>query len=98
MHLFTNELAGLRARGLSFSLCSFGSLHSLFFWHELPPCHVQRTSSVDGQANLAHNPLLVSECWKVQAPYQRFSRRFLSKMFAAIEARRGGRKKEAQDS
>jgi hypothetical protein len=34
MHLVTNELAGLRAAGLSFLFGLSGSLDSFFFWHE----------------------------------------------------------------
>jgi hypothetical protein len=39
MHLFTDELAGLRARGLAFSFSVFGSLDRLFLRHDRPPCH-----------------------------------------------------------
>jgi hypothetical protein len=35
VHLFTDELTGLRAGGLSFSLVFFGSLQSLLFRHDL---------------------------------------------------------------
>jgi hypothetical protein len=33
VHFFTNELAGLRARGLSFSFGIAGSIESLFLGH-----------------------------------------------------------------
>jgi hypothetical protein len=42
VHLFTDELTGLRAGGLSFSLVFFGSLQSLLLWHDLPPRHIHR--------------------------------------------------------
>jgi hypothetical protein len=41
MHLLTNELAGLRAAGLSFLFGSSGSLESLFLGHDSPPCSLQ---------------------------------------------------------
>src|SRR5262245_10585920 len=37
MHLFTNELARLRARGLSLPLVFSGSIQSLLLRHDLPP-------------------------------------------------------------
>jgi hypothetical protein len=37
MHLFTHKLAGLGARGLSFSPSLSSSLDGFFPWHDLPP-------------------------------------------------------------